>query len=245
MCSSDLAAVGNRGLSVKEYPAAIPGVWAIGSSTLSKTKSYFSSYGNHVDFLMYGNQIFSTTLGNQYSFKTGTSQSAAIMSGIVSKIKGIHPEYSRSDIYELIKKHSSNSATYSDKEGYGVMDVHALQLALEAGEKSPSETTTSISQDIAQTRLAITDLMNYPNPIRTTTTFGFESTHSGAAATITIWDLQGRRLDTLTQDTVQGYNRIEWDPQNVPNGTYLYTVDIRSGLDRVYSKKRLSILKTR
>lgn len=236
-----VAAIGNSASSAREYPAAFDGVFTIGSSNQSLSRTYFSSYGDHLDFLMYGNQIFSTDTGNSYCFKSGTSQSAAVMSGIISKLISYDNSLSPSAIYTLIQANSSDSTLKTSLKGYGTLNTESLLSALEVGVDQ-----TSIALEIeteASDPLTLTRVLNFPNPISTSTTFGFETNTAGATAKVTIYDIHGSVLETLTQTTVSGYNRISWTPGTVPNGTYLYTLNVNGDTGEILKKSTLTVLK--
>lgn len=235
-----VAAIGNSASTAKEYPAAFDGVFTIGSSNINHNRSYFSSYGTHLDFLIYGKQIFSTDNGNSYGFKSGTSQSAAVMSGVVSKLLAYDPTLNTSSIYNLIKNNSSDSTSKTSEKGYGTLNTTSLLSSLDV-ESSVFVVSEDIEPESVES-LTLTRVLNFPNPIKTSTTFGFETNTAGATAKVTIYDINGATLDTLTQTTVSGYNRIDWTPSGLANGSYLYTLKVSSSAGDKLEKKILTIL---
>lgn len=102
-----VAAAGNNDHSEPVLPCAYPGVICVGSSDPDRKISDFSNYGGHVDLLAPGNNIISTyPLGitplyfdaNGFEIKSGTSQSAPYVSGVVAILKSIYPAISEDEV---------------------------------------------------------------------------------------------------------------------------------------------------
>jgi subtilisin family serine protease len=55
-----VAAMGNENTSQLSYPAAIPGVIAVGATTINDSRADFSNYGNHMSLCAPGKGIWST-----------------------------------------------------------------------------------------------------------------------------------------------------------------------------------------
>lgn len=78
-------------------------------------------------------------------------------------------------------------------------------------------------------------LHNYPNPFTDQTTIGFEITQT-THATMVIYDLQGRRINTLVDQNCQaGSNTVEWNGTNesgshVNPGVYLCVLRTKEGV---------------
>jgi subtilisin family serine protease len=236
-----VAAIGNSGSSAKEYPAALDGVFTIGASNINQNRSYFSSYGEHLDFLIYGKQLFSTDVGNTYGFKSGTSQSAAVMSGVVSKLLAYDNTTTPERIYDLIKQNSSDSALKTSTKGYGTLNTASLLSSL--GQHSDIQTIPLEVEPEDVESLSLTRVLNFPNPIQTSTTFGFETNTAGASAKITIYDINGAEIESLDHTTVSGYNRVSWTPSGLANGSYMYIVELSSAQGDELEKGVLTVLK--
>lgn len=76
-------------------------------------------------------------------------------------------------------------------------------------------------------------IINYPNPVRTTTTIEYNLDHS-AYVTLRIYDMVGNEIKVV-QDGFQsaGTQRVEWNVKNdagvdVGAGSYLYELQVRS-----------------
>jgi len=65
----------------------------------------------------------------------------------------------------------------------------------------------------------------YPNPFNPTTTISFSIAEFGLT-TITVYDLTGKELETLTNTNLNpGYHSVNWDADNLPSGVYLIRMD--------------------
>jgi len=136
-----VAAAGNSNQntdSSPHYPSSynLDNIISVASITDSGAKSSFSSYGaNTVDIGAPGSSIYSTTPGNNYSFKSGTSMATPHVAGVVALVYGylsqIDPNVSSQTviqtIYDNVKPLSSlNGITVTG----GIVDAFASLTAL-------------------------------------------------------------------------------------------------------------------
>ena len=239
--STVIAAVGNSGTSVTEYPAGFSEVIAIGSCDLEGEKSTFSSYGNHLDFLMYGESIYSTQLDDSYGFKTGSSQSTAIVSGIVAAIKSNDAGLTTEGVRLLLQQSSSLSDDVSRTSGYGLINSDRLieNLELDYIDLPAVSETTDVSLE---------NVLPFPNPASDEMSFGMESPQSQVDITIDIYDLQGRKKRSLSETIGEGYQTVDWDLKDefgieLRNGTYLYVITGETDTDKIIEKGKCTILR--
>ena len=67
---------------------------------------------------------------------------------------------------------------------------------------------------------------NYPNPFNANTVIQYYLNRP-SQVTIDIYDLLGRKIETLSQGFLQaGNHRIIWESRNNPTGLYFYKIDI-------------------
>jgi thermitase len=85
--ASIVAATGNDGREELYYPGALPGVIAVGAFDRTGSVSSFSTFGRQVSLVAPGEEIYSTYLGNDYAFSTGTSHAAPFVAGVIALMK--------------------------------------------------------------------------------------------------------------------------------------------------------------
>jgi hypothetical protein len=96
--------------------------------------------------------------------------------------------------------------------------------------------TGVVYDDITLLPESIFNLHNYPNPFNAVTTISFTLPY-GSHANLTIYDLLGRRVETIIDQILpDGYHSIGWDASGKVSGTYFYV--IKAG-DRVDSGKMI------
>lgn len=92
-----VAAAGNDNTSAPRYPAAYPGVVAVGATDVNDVKAGFSNYGDWVDVMAPGENIFTLTKSGYGTFN-GTSMSCPLVAGLLALMKS----YSHATADELI-----------------------------------------------------------------------------------------------------------------------------------------------
>ncbi|MDP2036675.1 MAG: type IX secretion system sortase PorU [Ignavibacteria bacterium] len=83
--------------------------------------------------------------------------------------------------------------------------------------------------------IVIRDVVNYPNPMTSNTTFTFQHNYSSAFNTkIKIYTIAGRLIKTIEEnDLLEKFVKIDWDGRDedgnqIANGTYLYKLILES-----------------
>jgi hypothetical protein len=129
-----VAAAGNYGASGNQtqYPAALPGVVAVGAVDANGKHASFSNTGSYVQLSAPGVNIFSTYLDGKYAQLSGTSMAAPHVSGLAGLIWAQHPEYSAVQVVAAMESTASDlgSAGRDSTYGYGLIDAYpAASLA--------------------------------------------------------------------------------------------------------------------
>jgi len=97
-----IAASGNKNNSDFFYPAAYYGVISVSSTNKNDQRADFSNYGLWVDLSAPGEDIYSTYLEYSYKNLSGTSASAAIVSGVVGLMLSVKPRQSNLAIKNIL-----------------------------------------------------------------------------------------------------------------------------------------------
>jgi thermitase len=100
-----VAAAGNSGLAVREYPAAdrAPGILAVGATTRADNVAAFSTYGAWVPIGAPGDCILSTAPGGGYATWSGTSMAAPLVAGSVALVRSRYPQLRPSEAAVQVK----------------------------------------------------------------------------------------------------------------------------------------------
>ena len=120
-----VAAAGNDGTSVNNYPAAYDSVVGVGSVDSDRGTSYFSQYGKSVYVAAPGGSVYSLGLGEK-SYKTGsgTSYASPEVAALAAMVKSIAPEMTQTDFKKLLEETSQDESTegFDDYYGWGIVD---------------------------------------------------------------------------------------------------------------------------
>lgn len=129
-----VAAAGNDGADVANYPAAYEGVISVGAVDKNKKLSYFSTYGPSLDIVAPGENIYAPIydLEKKSSFETlsGTSMASPMVAGVASLLLSKYPNLKPEQI-EYILEHTATDLGvkgYDHKYGSGLVNpVAALK----------------------------------------------------------------------------------------------------------------------
>jgi subtilisin family serine protease len=99
-----IAAAGNGGDSVPQYPAAeqVEGLLAVGASTAGDARADFSTYGPWVRLASPGELIVSTVPGGGYGTWSGTSMAAPLAAGAAALVRAASPLLDAEDVIEQL-----------------------------------------------------------------------------------------------------------------------------------------------
>jgi type VII secretion-associated serine protease mycosin len=129
-----IAAAGNRSQDVvSAYPAAMPGVLAVGASDRSGEPADFSVSAKYVQLCAPGVDIEAAYGNNRYLKGWGTSQATAIVSGAAALIRAKFPDISAQEVIHRLTATATDNGPpgRDDKCGYGVLNiVKALTAAV-------------------------------------------------------------------------------------------------------------------
>lgn len=127
-----ICSAGNNTHGYISYPASHDKTIAVGATDINNTRANFSQYGNKLDLVAPGVDIFSTTLNNNYKTVSGTSFSAPQVTGTIALMLSLNPSLSPAEIYtalistcQKLPNYNYNSQGWNNETGYGLLDVNA------------------------------------------------------------------------------------------------------------------------
>src|SRR5262249_36427261 len=127
-----VAAAGNSGSDIPEFPAACPGVISVGATNHSNAITSFSNYGWTVDIVAPGLDITSTALDDppsrdSYAKESGTSFPSPIVAGVAALVRGQNPGFPQSQVVDrLLTTARDRGYPGVDRAfGHGVVDPRA------------------------------------------------------------------------------------------------------------------------
>lgn len=117
-----VAASGNDGRNQIDYPAAIPGVVAVGSVEKTKKLSYFSNTGNVLDLVAPGTDITSLAYSGGTSTGSGTSFSTPHVTGLLALLKQAYPKESAKQLENRLYANAMDLGVkgFDTTYGYGL-----------------------------------------------------------------------------------------------------------------------------
>jgi subtilisin family serine protease len=144
-----VAAAGNDGADnvSSTYPAAYPGVIAVGSTENDDTRAPYSNAGPHNAISAPGSQILSLAAdGQSYLRLSGTSMATPHVVGAVALLRSLHPEETVAQVADVRCRSSVDlgAAGRDDVFGCGRLDVAAaLTMATPPPPPPPPPDTTA------------------------------------------------------------------------------------------------------
>jgi len=131
-----VAAIGNEATSQPVYPAAYPGVIAVGATEVDGNRASFSNFGGYLSLMAPGISIYSTYPNNNYQALSGTSMSAALVSGTAALVLSKNPTLSGHQVRRLLIASADDLGTRGKDNLTGYGQVNARK-ALSGGVASP------------------------------------------------------------------------------------------------------------
>jgi len=114
-----VAAAGNEGSSLPDYPAACAGAVAVGAIDDTDARPAFSNFGAWVSFAAPGVDIVTTSLGGTYASSSGTSPAAAFGSAVFALLFAAEPTLTRSAAIERVQSGAVDLGAHGWDPYYG------------------------------------------------------------------------------------------------------------------------------
>lgn len=123
-----VASSGNDGEEIYVYPASLPQVMGVASTSDTDTRSTFSNYGSQVVWVAApGENIVSTYPYDTYSSSSGTSFSAPFVSGTAALLLSVNPKINQSAAAAAI----ANAVDVGQDLNNGRLDIYQAVGSLE------------------------------------------------------------------------------------------------------------------
>ncbi|MDF3028057.1 MAG: Thermitase [Fluviicola sp.] len=136
-----IAAAGNDDVNTQFYPAAYNNVVSVAATTSTNTKASFSNYGSWIDVSAPGNNIYSTTVGNSYGNKSGTSMASPMVAGLAGLMKSLNPNMPNSDLINCLLTTAVNidaqNPSFIGELGSGRIDAAAAMACVSTSLNNP------------------------------------------------------------------------------------------------------------
>jgi subtilisin family serine protease len=122
-----VAASGDHGSEIPEYPAASPGAVSVGATDADGRLAHFSSWGDTVDLVAPGMDVASTALGGGYAKGDGTSFSAPLVAGVATLLRSVEPDLAARDVGNRVVNSSKDIGAQGrdPQTGRGLLDAAA------------------------------------------------------------------------------------------------------------------------
>jgi Subtilase family/Bacterial Ig-like domain/FG-GAP-like repeat len=123
-----VAASGNEGVDIRSFPAAYPGVVAVGATDNSGNAAWFSNYGPWVSVVAPGMNILSTLPApgaeQAYGWASGTSFAAPAVAGVAALLRAKNPTWTLQQLQWQFRARARDAGTPGQDHfvGGGVAD---------------------------------------------------------------------------------------------------------------------------
>lgn len=120
-----VAAAGNFNSDKPIYPAACKRVISVGAIDEEKSRARYSNYGETIDFVAPGTDVYSTFLNGEYTRISGTSMATPIVSGIAALVWSRSPQSTNSELEKQLQQavQDLGDAGFDNTFGYGLLDA--------------------------------------------------------------------------------------------------------------------------
>lgn len=206
-----IAAAGNDNVNSQFYPAAYNNVISVAATTSSDTKASFSNYGSWIDISAPGNNIYSTTVGNSYGNKSGTSMASPMVAGLAGLMWSLNPTMPRADLINCLLTTATNinaqNPGYSGQLGSGRINAAQAMQCVSASLNNPpvADFTANFTTIAAGGQIQFTDQSTY-NPTSWSWSFpgGTPASFNGQNPPPITYNTPGTYSVTLTVTNANG-----------------------------------------
>ncbi|AZU64006.1 S8 family serine peptidase [Neobacillus mesonae] len=227
-----IAAAGNDGSFLPEYPASYDNVLSVSATAQDDQIAYFSNRGNYIDLAAPGVNIYSSISGSSYAYANGTSMAAPVVSGVAALVRSRNSFLSPGQVASILKKSTVDLGTkgWDYLYGYGRIDAN----------KAVSNTSLPISS------ITVPKIYTMKGTNKAGISF---STSGKGKISLTIKSASGTTLRTVAanKDTSGSKFTLYWDGKTsskkaVSSGTYKVEVKMTNGRATVYKSTTIKVV---
>lgn len=143
-----IAAAGNDGENINDYPASYDHVIAVSATNQYDKIAYFSNYGPNIDIAAPGTDIYSTLPYNKFGYMSGTSMAVPVVSGVAALIWSVNPSLTNTQVEEQLYKTADDLGRMGKDIYYGNGRINANK-AVATVSSIPQEEWTLTVNDIS------------------------------------------------------------------------------------------------
>ena len=206
-----IAAAGNDNVDTQFYPAAYNNVVSVAATTSTNTKASFSNYGTWIDVSAPGNNIYSTTVGNTYGNKSGTSMASPMVAGLAGLMKSLNPTMPNADLINCLLSTAVNinaqNPSYIGQLGSGRIDAAAAMACVSTSLNNPpvADFSANFTAVSAGGSVVFTNLSTYnPTSWNWTFTGGTPASFNGQNPPAITYNTPGTYPVSLTVTNANG-----------------------------------------
>ncbi|WP_066951182.1 S8 family peptidase [Microtetraspora fusca] len=130
-----IASSGNDGAGAnrRNFPAAYPGVIAVGAVDRALRPAPFSNRQRYLSLVAPGTEIVSARGGHSYVTADGTSPAAALVSGVAALVRSRYPDLPARDVRRALQRGASPQPPGGHDDAYGAGMANARRAIEAAG----------------------------------------------------------------------------------------------------------------
>ncbi|MFQ5413141.1 MAG: S8 family serine peptidase [Phycisphaerae bacterium] len=127
-----IAATGNNMGNFVAYPAKFENCMGVAATTDTDTHASFSNWGPEVDLAAPGVDVFSTWIGNGYTFLSGTSMATPHVSGLAALIMSYAPTMTNVQVWDVLVSSVDDVGAPGWDELFGWGRLNAFEALMQA-----------------------------------------------------------------------------------------------------------------
>jgi hypothetical protein len=123
------------------FPAAYPGVLAVGATDHAGHIVYYSLHGRYVDLAAPGDHVLTTAVAGSYAWADGTSFASPLVAGAAAIVWALHTDWTAAQVADRLQAtaHDAGLPGRDDVYGSGILDAGAAvgQAAVQPARTTP------------------------------------------------------------------------------------------------------------